>query len=186
MRLLDLDKLENKLNKLKKRIGILGGSFDPAHKGHIKISKEAKKRFDLHKVFWAITLKNPFKSKCSKNLNKRIQYAKKINLNNKFIKFSFFENIIKSNKTIDLINYFKKKNKKTDIYFIMGADNLIKFHKWYKWKEISSKCNILVFDRHGYKSKSLKSLSFKKLNRESLKYIKFKKVNISSSQLRKI
>ncbi len=174
------------MNKLKKRIGILGGSFDPAHKGHIKISLEAKKRFGLNKIIWAITLKNPFKSKCSKNLNQRIKYARKINLNNKFIKVSCYENIIKSNKTIYLINYLKKKNKKTDIYFIMGADNLIKFHKWYRWKEISSKCNILVFDRHGYKSKSLKSLSFKKLNNKSLKYIKFKKVNISSSKLRKI
>ncbi len=182
----DQDKLENKLKKVKKRIGILGGSFDPAHKGHIKISKEAKKRFNLQKLFWAITLKNPFKSKCSKTLRKRIQYARKINLNNKFIKVKFFENIIKSNKTIDLINYFKKKNKNSDIYFIMGADNLIQFHKWHKWKEISLKCNILVFDRHGYKSKSLKSLSFRMINSKNLKYINFKKVNISSSQLRKI
>ena len=174
MKLQDQDKLENKLKKVKKRIGILGGSFDPAHKGHIKISKEAKKRFNLQKLFWAITLKNPFKSKCSKTLKKRIQYARKINLNNKFI------------KTIDLINYLKKKNKNSDIYFIMGADNLIQFHKWHKWKEISLKCNILVFDRHGYKSKSLKSLSFRMINSKNLKYINFKKVNISSSQLRKI
>jgi len=68
----------------------------------------------------------------------------------------------------------------------MGADNLINFHKWYKWKEISSKCNILVFDRKGYKSKSLKSITFKKFNKKGLEFINFKKVNISSSQLRKI
>ena len=52
------------MNKLvKKRIGILGGSFDPAHKGHIKISLEAKKKFKLIKVIWAVTNKNPFKLK---------------------------------------------------------------------------------------------------------------------------
>ena len=68
----------------------------------------------------------------------------------------------------------------------MGADNLINFHKWYKWKIISSKCNILVFDRTNYKSKSLKSRAFKKLNGKGLKFIKYKKVNISSSKLRKI
>jgi len=73
-----------------------------------------------------------------------------------------------------------------DIYFMMGADNLINFHKWHKWKLISQKCNILVFDRQGYKAKSLKSVTFKRLNQKSLKFIKFKKVNISSSQLRKI
>ena len=68
----------------------------------------------------------------------------------------------------------------------MGADNLINFHKWYKWKEISSKSKILVFDRKNYKSKSLKSKAFKKLNSKGLIFIKFKKINISSSKLRKI
>ena len=65
-------------------------------------------------------------------------------------------------------------------------DNLISFHKWHKSKLISQKCNILVFDRHGYKKNSLKSKTFKQLNKDVLKFIEFKKVNISSSQLRKI
>ena len=68
----------------------------------------------------------------------------------------------------------------------MGADNLINFHKWHKWKTISKKSKIIVFDRHGYKKKSLNSLSFRRLNQKNLKYIDFNKVNISSSQLRKI
>lgn len=170
----------------KKKIGILGGTFDPAHDGHIKISKEAKKRYGINKIIWAITKKNPYKSKSSLSLNKRIKYAKKINFKNKFIKVNFYENIIKSNRTVDLIKYIKKKNKNTDIYFIMGADNLVNFHKWKKSELISSICNILVFDRGGYKAKSLKSLGFKKYNKKSLEFIKFEKVNISSSQLRKI
>ena len=130
--------------------------------------------------------KNPFKNKSKLNLNARIKYAKKIKKKEKFIKIEFFENKIKSNKTINLINYFKKINKKLDIYFIMGADNLINFHKWHKWKSILQKCSILVFDRQGYKTKSLKSITFKHLNQKSLEFAKFKKVNISSSQLRKI
>ena len=93
--------------------------------------------------------------------------------------------IIRSNKTIDLINYLKKTTK-AEIYFLMGADNLINFHKWYKWETISKKCKIIVFDRHGYKKKSLNSVSYKRLNGKSLKFIEFNKVNISSSQLRKI
>ena len=68
----------------------------------------------------------------------------------------------------------------------MGADNLINFHKWKKSNLISTNCNILVFDREGYKAKSLKSLGFKKYNKKGLEFVKFKKVNISSSQLRKI
>ena len=167
------------------KIGVLGGSFDPAHKGHLTISKEAKKRFDIKKIIWAITKKNPFKNDSKNSLTKRIKDCKKIIGKNSFIKVKFYENVIKSNKTIDLINYLKK-NKNIEIYFLMGADNLINFHKWHKSKSISKKCNILVFDRHGYKRNSLKSKTFKKLSKNILSFVEFKKVNISSSQLRKI
>ncbi len=173
------------MNLKKNKIGILGGSFDPAHKGHLIISKEAAKRFRLKKVVWAITKKNPFKKKSSLTLSARIDYCKKIIKNTKFIQVRFFEKKIRSNKTINLINFFTK-NKKNEIYFIMGADNLINFHKWHQWKIISRKCNIIVFDRYGYKKKSLNSKSYKSLNKQKLKFIDFNKVNISSSQLRKI
>ena len=172
--------------KIEKKIGILGGSFDPAHKGHLKISIEAKKKFGINKIIWAITKKNPFKSETLFRLRERIAIGKKITKKYNFISIKFYEDKIKSNKTIDLINYLKKKNSKFEIFFLMGADNLINFHKWYKWKAISSKCNILVFDRKNYKSKSLKSKAFKKLNSKGLIFIKFKKINISSSKLRKI
>ena len=72
------------------------------------------------------------------------------------------------------------------IYFIMGADNLINLHKWEKWSQLTKLCEILVFDRTKYKSKSLKSKSYKKLANKGLRFINFKKVNISSSKLRKI
>ena len=171
--------------KKKTRIGVLGGSFDPAHKGHLAISKEAKKRFKLKKVIWTITKKNPFKVESKTSVADRIKYCKKIIGTSSFIKVKFYEKIIKSNKTINLINYLKK-NKNIEIYFLMGADNLINFHKWHKSKLISQKCNILVFDRHGYKKNSLKSKTFKQLSKANLEFIEFNKVNISSSQLRKI
>ena len=169
----------------KNKIGILGGSFDPAHKGHLIISKEAAKRFNLKLVIWAITKKNPFKKRSETTLSTRIKNCKKIVRNIGYIKVKFYEDKIKSNKTINLINYFTK-NKQNEIYFLMGADNLINFHKWHKWKIISQKCNIIVFDRHGYKKRSLNSMTFKRLNSKNLKFIEFNKVNISSSQLRKI
>ena len=68
----------------------------------------------------------------------------------------------------------------------MRADNLLNFHKLKKSNQIPKLCKILVFDRDGYKTKSLKSPSFKKYNKKGINFIKFKKVNISSSQLRKI
>ena len=167
------------------KIGILGGSFDPAHKGHLAISKEARKRFKLEKIIWAITKKNPLKAESKTPISKKIKDCKKIIGLNSFIKVKFYENNIKSNRTIDLINYLKK-DKNIEIFFLMGADNLISFHKWYKSKLISQKCNIIVFDRHGYKKNSLKSKTFKRLNNKTLTFVEFKKVNISSSQLRKI
>ena len=78
-------KRENKL-KEKKKIGILGGTFDPAHKGHLEISKQAKKRFGLKNIVWAITKKNPFKDESKSNLRSRIQFAKKIIGRNDYIK----------------------------------------------------------------------------------------------------
>jgi nicotinate-nucleotide adenylyltransferase len=178
-------KLGNKLKPKKTKIGILGGTFDPAHKGHLEISKQAKKKFKLENIIWAITKKNPFKSESKSNLRNRIQFAKKLIEKNNYIKVKFYEEKISSNRTIDLIEYLRKEEK-NEIYFIMGADNLINFHKWYKWKSIIKKCNILVFDRQGYKAKSLKSVTFNEANKKSLTFINFKKVNISSSQLRKV
>ena len=178
-------KLENKLKSQKTRIGVLGGTFDPAHKGHLKISIHAKKRFELKNIIWAITKQNPFKKKSSTNLRSRTQFAKKLIGKNDFIKVKFYENKIVSNRTIDLIKHLNK-DKKFEIYFIMGADNLINFHKWHKWQSIIKGCNILIFDRQGYKSKSLKSVTFNGENKKNLTFINFKKVNISSSQLRKI
>ena len=173
-------------NKKLNKIGILGGTFDPAHKGHIAISKEAIRSYKISKVIWAVTKKNPFKKKSYMTLKERIIYARIINKNNPRIKVNYYEDKIKSSRTINLINYIKKNNKNSQLFFLMGADNLISFHKWHKSKLISQKCNILVFDRHGYKKNSLKSKTFKQLNKDVLKFIEFKKVNISSSQLRKI
>tara|TARA_X000001036_G_scaffold432741_1_gene469140 strand:+ start:1315 stop:1521 length:207 start_codon:yes stop_codon:yes gene_type:complete len=68
----------------------------------------------------------------------------------------------------------------------MGADCLIDFHKWYKWKKILEKCNVIVFDRYKYKSKSLRSPAFKGFKNKGIKFVNYKRVNISSSKLRKI
>ena len=109
-------KLENKVKIGKTKIGILGGSFDPAHKGHLAISNEALKRFNLKSVIWAITNQNPLKKKSKNNLKKRIDGCKKIIGFNKLIKVKFFENVINSNKTADLINHLAKNNK-YDLFF---------------------------------------------------------------------
>ncbi len=178
-------KLENRSKyKIKEKIGILGGTFDPPHKGHLKISQIAKKKFHLKKIIWAITKKNPFKKKSYFDLNKRIRLSKILTKSQRYIKIDFFEKKINSNKTINLIRYFKDKNKKMEIYFLLGADNLANFHKWNSWKKIPKFCQIVVFDRNGFKAKAKKSLAYKLLKDKGLIYINFKKINISSSKIR--
>ena len=180
-----MEKLENKLKFKRIKIGILGGSFDPAHKGHLAISKEARKKFDLKSIIWAITNQNPFKKKTSKSLKERINFCKKLIKNTKFIKIKYFEDLINSNKTTDLIDYLYRAQK-YELFFLIGADNLIKFHKWHKWKNILKKSKLIVFDRHGFKKSSLNSKTYKNSTNKTVTFVEFNKVNISSSQLRKI
>ena len=132
--------------------------------------EKQKKDLSLKKLFGQLLIKIHLKLKKLTPLTKKIKDCKKVIGSNSFISVRFYEKIIKSNKTIDLINHLKK-NKNLEIFFIMGADNLINFHKWHKSKLIAQKCNIIVFDRHGYKKNSLKSKSFKMLNKGSLTFV---------------
>ena len=136
-------------NFQKKKIGLLGGSFDPAHKGHLSISKIAIKKLKLKKIYWVITKKNPFKCKTFYSLDERIEYSKKITRTQKKIKIIYLDNIIKSSRIIDVINYFIKKKKIKNIFFLIGSDNLLQFHRWKSWKKIVKLVNLTVFSRKG-------------------------------------
>jgi len=176
-----LDKLAKKNIKL----GILGGTFDPPHKGHLYISKVAIKKLKLNKLVWIVTKKNPLKNKPVLNIKKRIKLSKKITYKERKIFIWFLDNKIKSNNTFDLLNYIKKKIKNTKLYFLIGSDNLIKLHKWKKWKKIPNLARIVVFPRENYNNRALKSVAARKLKKKEWIYINSKKVNISSSLIRK-
>ena len=167
----------------KKYIGILGGSFDPAHKGHLGISKIAIKKFKLKKIYWVITKKNPFKNNTFYSLAERIKYAKKISRFQKKIQIIYVDNIIRSSRSIDVIKYFIKKKKNENIYFMIGSDNLLNFHKWKNWKKIVKLVKLIVFSRKGYDRKGMTSIVIKNLKNKII-FIKNKPFVISSSQLR--
>ena len=166
-----------------KYIGLLGGSFDPAHKGHLGISKIAIKKLKLKKVYWVITKKNPFKNETFYSLEERIKYAKKISRTQKKIQTIYLDNIIKSSRIIDVVNYFIKKKNVKNIYFIIGSDNLIRFHKWKSWKKIVKLVKLIVFSRKGYDRKGMKSMVVKNF-KNKIVFIKNKHIAISSSQLK--
>ena len=171
-------------NIQKKYIGLLGGSFDPAHKGHLAISIISIKKYKLKKVYWVITKKNPFKKKTFYSLEERIRHAKKITKLQKKIQTIHLDKIIKSSRTIDVINYFIIKKNIKNIYFIIGSDNLIRFHKWKKLKKIVKKVKLIVFSRKGYDRKGMKSIVAKKFKNRII-LIKNKPISISSTQLKK-
>lgn len=170
-------------NIQKKYIGILGGSFDPAHKGHLGISKIAIRKFKLKKFYWVITKKNPFKRKTFYSLDERVKLAKKISRTQKKIQILHLENITKSPRTIDMINYFIRKKNIKDIYLIIGSDNLIRFHKWKSWKKIVKLVKLIVFSRRGYDRKGMKSTVVKNFKYKII-FIKNKHIKVSSTQLK--
>ncbi len=167
-----------------KYIGLLGGSFDPAHKGHLSISKIAIKKLKIKKIYWVVTKKNPFKDTTFYSLDERIKYAKKITKSQKKIKIIYLDNILKSSRTIDVINYFVKRKKIYNIFFIVGSDNLIRFHRWKSWKKIVKLVKLLVFSRRGYDTKGMKSTVAKNFKNRII-FIKNKPISISSTQLKK-
>ena len=173
------------MKKNKKRghikIGILGVTFDPPHKGHLYISKIALKKLRLKKIIWIITKKNPLKNKPYLKLKERIKLSKEITRKNKKISIKYFDEKIKSTSTFNLLNYIKSKTK-ADLFFLMGADNLKKFHKWKNWKQIPKLAKIVVFPR---KNHSRNSIATNKLNKKDLIYMNSKLINISSSLIRK-
>ena len=168
----------------KKYVGLLGGSFDPAHKGHLGISRIAIKKLKLKKIYWVITKKNPFKNETFYSLDERINYAKKITKVQKKIQTIYLDDIINSSRIIDVINYFKRKKKIQNIFFIIGSDNLIRFHKWKSWKKIVKIVKLIVFSRKGYDKKSMKSTVVKNYKNRII-FIKNKPISISSTQLKK-
>ena len=169
---------------LDKAIGILGGSFDPAHKGHLKISKIANKKLRLDKIYWIVTKKNPFKNKTYFSLKERLRIAKKLTKNSKKIQVLYLDNLIKSSRSINIVNYLINRKKINNIHYIIGSDILIELHKWKSWKKIVKLIKLVVFYRKGYGRKNKNSIVANYLKNKNIIYINNKPIKISSSNLR--
>ena len=170
---------------IKKPIGIFGGSFDPPHEGHVKISKISLKKIKLKKIYWIITKKNPFKKKPFFSLKQRLTRSKKAVKKYKKIKVLYLDDKIKSSKTINVINYFIKIKKQKNLCLILGSDNLLNFHKWTSWKKIVKLTKLIVFSRRGYDKKSKESIVVKYLNKKNIVYVNNKLIDVSSSKIKK-
>ena len=183
-----------------KHVGLLGGSFDPPHRGHLYISMEAKKILSLDEIWWLVTPQNPLKISKPATYEERFKNCKKITKGAP-IKIKEIEKKIDSQFTYQTLNYILKHYSGIKFFWLMGADNLINFHKWQNWRKIFSEISIVIFKRHGYNNNALKSIAYKKfltskIKDKSLNKIHFQKlpswylvnnkeVKISSSEIRK-
>ena len=173
------------LKPSKKAIGIFGGSFDPPHKGHIKISKISLKKIKLNNIYWIIAKKNPFKKKTYFSLKQRIQMSKIALKKIKNVDVLYLDDKIKSSRMIKVINHLMRTKRGKDLYLILGSDNLLNFHKWKSWKKIVKLTKLVVFSRKGYDRKSRESIVVKYLNKKNIIFINNKLINVSSSNIKK-
>jgi len=136
------------------RIGLLGGSFNPAHAGHVEISLTALKRLGLDQVWWVVTPGNPLK-RSSKLLgvSQRVEAAKKI-ANHPRIAVTGFPGEKGPPYTVDLLTELKRRHPAVSFVWLMGADNLAEFHRWRSWQRIFETTPIAVLDRPGFRLKA--------------------------------
>ena len=187
--------------RIQNNLGILGGTFDPPHKGHLHISKLVIKKLYLTTLYWAITKQNPLKKTTPhNNENKRKTLCRQLTRSEKKIKLFNTSDIKNSNLTINILRKIKEKiTKKTNLFFIIGADNLVQLHQWKDYKKIFSLCTVVVMNRIGYKKPALTSPAAKKFRKTKISldtllkigpkqkewvYINNKGINVSSSRLR--
>ena len=138
-------------------IGLLGGSFNPAHEAHRLISETARKRLGLDKVWWIVSPGNPLKKKSDlAPMSERMAHAREVAMG-RHIVVTDFEADLPSPYTASTLAYLKASKPLVRFVWIMGADNLASFDRWQRWREIFTMVPIVVVDRPGWRLKALAS-----------------------------
>ncbi|NHF72724.1 nicotinate-nucleotide adenylyltransferase [Paracoccus xiamenensis] len=130
------------------RVGLLGGSFDPAHEGHVRLTEEALKRFGLDRVWWLVTPGNPLKAHGPAPLAERIAFARRI-MDDPRVSVTGIEAMLGTTKTVDTIAELQRLYPKVRFTWLMGSDNLVQFPRWDRWREIADRVPIGVLARPG-------------------------------------
>ncbi|MGB0087193.1 MAG: nicotinate-nucleotide adenylyltransferase [Rhodomicrobiaceae bacterium] len=129
------------------RIGLLGGSFNPAHAGHRHISLAAMQRLQLHEVWWLVTPSNPLKrGQELASFDERMAAARAIAAHPK-IKVTGFEAALPSPYAIDTVRFLQTRYPGVKFVWLMGGDNLAQLHRWRQWTGLFDSVPILVMDR---------------------------------------
>ncbi len=129
-------------------IGLLGGSFDPAHEGHVHITREALKRMGLTQVWWLVSPGNPLKARQPAPLADRIAHARRL-MRDPRVVVTGLEAQLRTRFTADTIRRLQYMYPGVTFVWLMGADNLAQFHKWDRWREIMARVPVGVLARPG-------------------------------------
>lgn len=140
-----------------KTIAVMGGSFNPAHKGHLDVAVYALGKLRVSEVWWMVSPQNPLKTEDGMApFAERMASAERIARHHSRIRVTDIEALLGTRFTVDTLCSFVINAPDTRFIWIMGADNLASFHHWAEWKQIFNSVVIAVFDRPFY---SLKSIS---------------------------
>jgi nicotinate-nucleotide adenylyltransferase len=147
------------------RIGILGGSFNPAHAGHLYISEVALRRLHLDYVWWLVSPQNPLKSAGEMGLlPQRLAAARRVARHPRIV-VSDIEADIGTIYTIDTLKFLKARFPQVRFVWLMGTDNLMQFHRWRAWRKIAEMVPIAVVLRPGSTLAPLKAPAMRRLSR---------------------
>ncbi|MBT4769760.1 MAG: nicotinate-nucleotide adenylyltransferase [Rhodospirillaceae bacterium] len=152
----------------RRRIGLLGGSFNPAHEGHRYISLLALKQLALHEVWWLVSPRNPMKQADDMApFDARLSKARKMAAHPR-LRVSAIEAEFGTCYTADTLKELKRRFPGVDFVWIMGADNLAQVSHWHRWTEIFTTVPIAIFDRPSYSLRSLSGLAAKRYRKNRL------------------
>ena len=129
-------------------IGLLGGSFDPAHEGHAHISREALKRMGLDQVWWLVTPGNPLKARQPAPMTERLARARAVMPDPRVV-ITDLEARLGTRVTVDTIRKLRAMYPGVHFVWLMGADNLVQFHRWNRWRDILRAVPVGVLARPG-------------------------------------
>jgi nicotinate-nucleotide adenylyltransferase len=129
-------------------IGLLGGSFDPAHEGHVHITREALKRIGIDRVWWLVSPGNPLKARQPAPMADRLAHARALICDPRVV-VTDLEARLGTVYTADTIARLQAIYPGVAFVWLMGADNLVQFHKWGRWREIMAMVPVAVLARPG-------------------------------------
>lgn len=129
-------------------IGLLGGSFDPPHGGHVSITLEALRRFGLDRLWWLVSPGNPLKTHGPAPLARRIAAGRAL-MQHPRVRVTGIEDRLNTRYTADTLRALRQLYPGARFVWLMGADNLAQFHLWQDWREIMETVPVGVLARPG-------------------------------------